>query len=228
MEGSMRSLHGAILVALAILALPAGKAHAASPVAMVEDVTGNSAGVGPLDYLAAGRSIRLGASDRLVLDYLHSCIRETITGSLLVVGAEQSVVHGGKVTRETISCDGGQLQLSADQSQKSEVIVFRKKPTDAKLPPAQRTLYGLSPLFELPGPGELTIERLDRPGAKIELNLTSADLTHRRFYDFAKSGRTLAGGGLYRATFANTSVVFKLAETAEAGEAPPMARLLQL
>jgi hypothetical protein len=96
------------------------------------------------------------------------------------------------------------------------------------LPPAQRTLYGLSPLFELPGPGELTVERLDKPGAKIDLSLTAADLVHRRFYDFAKYGRTLAGGGLYRATFGNTSVVFKLAQTAESGEAPPMARLLQL
>jgi hypothetical protein len=228
MEGKLRSIQAAILVGLAVWSLSAGLAFSAGPAAMVEDVTGSSAGVGPLDYLAVGRSIHLAASDRLVLDYLHSCIRETITGSSLVVGAEQSEVRGGKVTRETVSCDGGQLQLSADQSQKSEVIVFRKKPTDANLPPAQRTLFGLSPLFELPAPGELIIERLDKPEAKIELSLTAADLSRRRFYDFAKYGRALTGGGLYRATAGSHSVVFKLAATAEPGEAPLMARLLQL
>jgi hypothetical protein len=224
----MRICQKTIGAGLGILMLAAGAAWAATPVAMVEDVTGTSAGVGPLDYLDAGRSIKLGASDTLILDYLHSCIRETITGSALVVGADQSVVRGGKVTRETVSCDGGQLQLTADQSQKSETIVFRKKPTDAKLPPAQRTLYGLSPMFQLPGPGELTVERLDKPAEEIDLSLTAADLVQRKFYDFAKHGRALAGGGLYRATFGSISVVFRLAETATAGEAPLMARLLRL
>jgi hypothetical protein len=224
----MKTCHRTILAGLAAMTLSAGSALAASPAAMVEDVTGNSAGVGPLDYLAAGRAIKLGASDTLVLDYLHSCIRETIMGSSLVVGAEQSVVQGGKVTRETVSCDGGQLQLSADQSQNSETIVFRKKPTDSKLPAAQRTLYGLCPLFELPGPGELTVERLDKQATKIDLSLTAADLAHHQFYDFAKYGRALDGGGLYRATFGKVSVVFKLAQTAEPGEAPLMARLLRL
>ena len=224
----MKISHRAFLAGLAVSALTAGAARAETPVAMVEDVTGTSAGVGPLDYLDAGRTIKLGAGDTIVLDYLHSCIRETITGSALVVGAGQSVVHGGKVTRETVSCDGGQLQLSSEQSQKSETIVFRKKPTDAKLPPAQRTLYCLSPVFDLPGPGELTIERLDKTAAKIDLNLTAADLAHRRFYDFATHGHSLTGGGVYRATFGTVSVVFKLAAGAVAGEAPLMARLLQL
>ena len=224
----MQRFHKAVLGGLGLLALMVGAASAATPTAMVEDVTGNSAGVGPLDYLSAGRSIKLGASDRLVLDYFHSCIRETITGGSLVVGTDQSVVHGGTVTRETVSCDGGQLQLTAGQSQTSETIVFRKKPTDAKLPPAQRTLYGLSPLFQLPGPGALTIERLDKPADKIALSLAASDLAHRQFYDFAKFGRALAAGGLYRATFGTVSVVFRLAETAAAGDVPPVARLLKL
>src|SRR5579862_8909117 len=129
----MKPGFGAIFASLAVLALMTGSAGAASPVAMVEDVSGASAGVGPLDYLSAGKTIRLAAADTLILDYLHSCIRETITGSSLVVGAEQSAVHGGKVTRETVSCDGGQLQLTADQAQKSETIVFRNA-TDPNLP----------------------------------------------------------------------------------------------
>jgi hypothetical protein len=217
-----------VLAGLCLATMPGGMASATTPVAMVEDVTGTSAGVGPLDYLDAGRSIKLGRSDTLVLDYLHSCIRETITGSALIIGADQSVVHGGTVTRETVSCDGGQLQLSSEQSQTSETIVFRKKSTDTKLPPAQRTLYGLSPVFDLPGPGQLTIERLDKPADKIALSLSVADLAHHRFYDFARYNRALAGGGLYRATFGAVSLVFRLAQTAASGEAPLMARLIQL
>jgi hypothetical protein len=218
----------AIFAVVGALLLTGGVATAASPAAMVEDVTGTSAGVGALDYLPAGKVIKLAAADRIVLDYLHSCIRETITGSALVVGAEQSTVHGGSISRETVSCDGGQLQLSADQSQKSETIVFRKSSTGANLPPAQRTLYGLSPLFELPGPGQFTLERLDKPAPKIALNLAAGDLSHRRFYDFAAHDQVLAGGGLYRASFGTTSIVFRLAKTAGAGALPPMTRLLQL
>jgi len=216
-----------VFAGFAVLALMGGTAGAASPVAMVEDVSGTSAGVGPLDYLAAGKAIRLAATDTLILDYLHSCIRETITGSSLVVGPDQSAVHGGTVTRETVSCDGGQLLLTADQAQKSETIVFRKA-TDPNLPAPKVTLYGLSPLFQLPGPGQLTIERLDKPADKIALNLAAGDLAHHRFYDFAAHGQALTGGGLYRASFGTASVVFRLARTAGAGALPPMTRLLQL
>ena len=218
----------AVLAVLATM-LIAHATRAAEPVAMVEDVTGTSANVSPLDYLPAGKSIKLAASDTLVLDYLYSCIRETIVGSSVIVGTEQSAVHGGTVTRETVSCDGGQLALSSDQSQKSETIVFRKSSTtDAKLPAAQHTLYGLSPLFRLPGPGKLTVERLDKPGEKIVLAIASGDLARKHFYDFAGHGQVLIGGGLYRASFGVVSVVFRLADTAVAGAAPPMTRLLQL
>ena len=217
------------IATLAVLLLAGRVAIAAEPVAMVENVTGTSAGVAPLDYLAAGKSIRLAASDTLILDYLHSCIRETITGASLVIGAQQSTVHGGKVTRETVSCDGGQLALSSDQSQKSETIVFRKSSTTGtKLPAAQHTLYGLSPLFRLPGPGVLTVERLDKPGEKIVLAIAATDLVRRHFYDFASHDHALTGGGLYRASFSTASIVFRLADTAVAGTAPPVTRLLQL
>jgi len=60
------------------------------------------------------------------------------------------------------------------------------------------------------------------------LSLAAADLDHRRFYDFAAHGEVLAGGVLYRASFEGTSIVFRLAKTAEAGALPPITRLLQL
>jgi hypothetical protein len=119
---------GALAVFLALAGLGVGRAAAAEPVALVEDVSGTAGGVEFMDYLAAGREIQLHAQDRLVLDYLRSCWRETITGGTVTVGAEQSVVKGGTVSRDKVECDGGKMRLSADQAAKSGVVVFRAPP----------------------------------------------------------------------------------------------------
>lgn len=50
-----------------------------------------------MDYVEPGQVIRLGAADGLVLGYLKSCWRETITGGTVTVGTEQSQVAGGEV-----------------------------------------------------------------------------------------------------------------------------------
>jgi hypothetical protein len=202
----------------------------AGPAAMVEDVAGDVAGVGVLDYLAAGKVIRLATTDRLVLDYFHSCVRETIAGGLVTVGLDQSVVSGGNVTRDKVACDGGQLQLSAAEAEASAVIVFRGTSSngDKKLPAPQRTLYGSSPLVELPGGGMLVIERLDKPEERLVYQLNPADMIHGRFYDFAQKGDSLDPGGLYRATARGRSVVFALSPAAAPGAAPPVSRLLKL
>jgi hypothetical protein len=65
-----------LVLPAALVGLSAAAAMAADSVALVEDVSGTSAGVEFMDYVAAGREIRLGAEDRLVLDYLRSCWRE--------------------------------------------------------------------------------------------------------------------------------------------------------
>jgi hypothetical protein len=39
-----------------------------------------------------------------MLSYLHSCIRETITGGVVTVGIDQSEVQAGKVTRTKLDC----------------------------------------------------------------------------------------------------------------------------
>jgi hypothetical protein len=51
-----------------------------SPVAVIEDVRGNPAGLQVMDYVEPGKVIQLGSNDSIVLDYLTSCWRETITG----------------------------------------------------------------------------------------------------------------------------------------------------
>ncbi|HXQ40546.1 MAG TPA: hypothetical protein VN821_04715 [Candidatus Udaeobacter sp.] len=202
----------------------------AGPAAMVEDVAGNVAGVGLLDYLAAGRVIHLATTDRLVLDYFHSCVRETIAAGLVTVGIDQSEVTGGNVTRDKVACDGGQLQLSAAEAEASAVVVFRgtSSGSDKKLPAPQRTLYGSSPLVELPGGGMLVIERLDKPEERLVYELKPADMIHGRFYDFARQGDSLDPGGLYRASAGGRSVIFALSPAAAPGAVPPVSRLLKL
>ncbi len=54
--------------------------------AIVEEVTGRNAGVQFMDYLETGMIIILNADESFVLGYLRSYIRETITGSMVVIG----------------------------------------------------------------------------------------------------------------------------------------------
>src|SRR5262245_10264646 len=108
---AMRSIPA--LAAVGSLAF-ATLAWAQAPVAVVEDVSGKVAGVEFMDYVAAGKVIKLGARDTLVLGYLKSCWRETITAGIVTIGSEQSEVQNGKVERTRVKCDGGQMNLSPE------------------------------------------------------------------------------------------------------------------
>jgi hypothetical protein len=104
---------------LAILALAGAvafaSAAAAGPieVALVENLTGNSPGVGFMDYVRAGQVIRLGPHQTIVLSYMSSCLRETITGGTVTVGTDWSEVHSGEVRRARVLCDVGQAVLTS-------------------------------------------------------------------------------------------------------------------
>jgi hypothetical protein len=220
----------AIGIVAILAALGATPAEAAGSVALVEDVSGSLAGVEFMDYLAAGQQIRLGAKDRLVIDYLRSCLRETITGGSVTIGAEQSAVTGGKVSREKVECDGGKLKLSTDQAAKSGVVVFRglHEREAAGEVVVERTIYGLSPIIELRGTGRLTVDRLDATGAPLVFDVAPGQLLHGAFYDLAKNGGTLAAGGVYRASFGGRAVVFQVDSKASSGATAPVGRLLKL
>jgi hypothetical protein len=206
-----------------------GAAAAADPIALVEDVSGTSAGVEFMDYLATGREIRLGAQDRLVIDYLRSCWRETISGGTVTIGTEQSAVKGGRVSRDKIECDGGKMRLTADKAAKSGVVVFRAppKPASGHNVAVERTIYALSPIFELGGAGRLVIERLDKPDSPLAFDIAPAQLLRGSFYDFARDGHALAAGGAYRANIAGRSVVFQVDGRAMPGATRPAGRLLK-
>jgi hypothetical protein len=205
-------------------------ASAQSPAAVVEELAGNVPGVAFMDYVDPGQVIRLGAHDRIVLGYLKSCWRETITGGTVRVGPDQSEVAGGEVARTKVACDGGKMMLSAELAGKSGAMVFRQapKPQPVALLRPEFTLYGLSPVFELRPPGKLVLERLDQRGEHHELAVTEQALMRGAFFDCAKAGVALAPGGIYRAKFADRQIVFKIDPDAKPGDAPLLGRLARL
>ena len=223
----MNAIFGIVLQGAGALVLTAS---AQSPAAVVEELAGNVPGVAFMDYVDPGQVIRLGAHDRIVLGYLKSCWRETITGGTVTVGPDQSEVAGGEVARTKVACDGGKMMLSAELAGKSGAMVFRQapKPQPVALLHPEFTLYGLSPVFELRPPGKIVLERLDQRGERHELAVTGQELTRGAFFDCAKAGVALAPGGIYRAKFADREIVFKIDPDAKPGDAPLPGRLARL
>lgn len=216
---------------VASLAL-ATRCLAQGPVAIVEDVKGSPPGIAPMDYVTAGKIIKLGGGDTIVLGYLKSCRRETITGATVTVGNEQSNVQGGAVQRETTYCDGGKIELTVELSGKTSGMVMRDAPKQGQQAPLlslrpQFMLYGLSPVVELKTGAAVLIERVDRPGERHEVTADGRKL-RGSFYDFADDDKALVRGGVYRATAGAVQVLFQVALDAQPGRSPLAGRLLRL
>ena len=214
---------GARIAILVASAFAAGSAFAQAPVAVVEDVQGKPAGVELMDYVIPGQKIALGAGDTVVLGYVKSCWRETISGGTVTVGAEQSTVEGGKVERTKVACDGGKISLAPPQAGKAGGMVFRDMPGTRP----QFILYGSSPLIEAKGGGTLVIERTDRRGERHEVKIASGALLRGSFYDFAKDERQLSPGGIYRARLGSQQIVFKVDPLAKPGRTAIIGRLIR-
>jgi hypothetical protein len=221
---AIMTLRFAALAAVA-LSLSCASARASDPSALVEDVRGKVAGIESMDYVASGRVLKLAAGDKLVLGYLRSCWRETITGGVVKIGDEQSEVTGGKVERARIECDGGRLRLSTDQAARSGTMVWRR--ADSPTSP-QMTIYGTAPLIEIGAPGRLRIERVDRQDSAIEFDVASNQLLRGRIVDLARTPHRLESGGTYRATFGGRSLVFRVDPKAKADGVPAIGRLMRL
>jgi hypothetical protein len=201
----------------------AGAAFGQAPVAVVEDVQGKPAGVELMDYVAAGQKIALGSGDTIVLGYIKSCWRETITGGTVTVGAEQSMVEGGTVDRTRAACDGGRIDLAPAQAKKAGGMVYRDLPGTRP----RFTLYGTSPLIEAKGGGMLVIERTDQRGERHEVNIDPSALLRGAFYDFAKDDRQLTPGGTYRARLGEQQIVFRVDPLAKPGRTAIIGRLIR-
>jgi hypothetical protein len=217
-------LTGAVLAALA--GAGAAPAPAAEPAAIVEDVQGAVKDVQVFDYVNAGTQIQLPPRAVLVLGYLKSCARETITGAKVVVGVDQSSVEGGEIKRERVECDGGRMQLTTAQASKSGAMVFRGGPPK---PQPQVTVYGVSPIITADAGERLEIKRLDATGQPpLDFPLAKPRAGRGAVVDLAKHNVALAPGGLYQATSGTRTVVFKVDPQAKPGAVPAVGRLVRL
>jgi hypothetical protein len=214
------------------------QAHAASaqsPVAIIEDVKGQIAGLEAMDYLVSGRTLRLAADETIVIGYLKSCVRETIHGGTVKIGDEQSTVEAGVTERAKVECDAQHMLATPGQPLDSTGYVFREGVTPSdRLPEAPRapgpqfTLYGSSPLIELNGRGPLVIARLDTKGEYFNFDIDQDMLLHGRFLDLAILGKSLSQGGVYGARWQRRLIVFKIDSAARPGGTPILGRLLRL
>ena len=194
------------------------------PAALVESVSAPVAGVTPLDYLRAGSTIMLGAGDVLVLDYLSKCVRETIAGGRVTIGADRSTVANGSVKRSRIDCDGGDLQIAANQSE-GAIVAYR---AIGDVPALK--LGSTTPVILAAAAGELRIDRIDQPARAIVLTVpdTLKGSPPHAMVDLAKTDHALAPGGIYRATLGDRKIVFQVAANAGGADAPIILRVLPL
>jgi hypothetical protein len=225
----MRTL---IVVAIGSVALiqPAA-AQLQAPTAIVEEVKGNVQGAEFMDYVHPGKVIKLGVSGVIVLNYLTSCLRETITGGVVLVGTEHSKVDPmAEVASAKVDCDARQPQLSDSEASQSAATTFRSM--DAKKQgaagPKPTKIYGLSPVFETAQSGKLVIERTDIVGTRDEVTLDAKTMVKGKFYDMAKAGKSLTPGASYAASIGARKIAFTVDPNAQPGAAPIVGRLLRL
>src|SRR6201994_2788904 len=191
-----RSAMNRLIAATACLLALTAIARAEPPVAVVEDVQGKVTGAEFMDYVVPGQVIKLGAGGKLVLGYMKSCWRETISGiGTVIIGSEQSAVHLADFKTEKVACDPTQAQRIGKELGESAATVFRSLKDELKKGPPPLVLHGLSPIVSTSERGKLVVERLDVKGERYEVDLANAQPTGGRFYDLTRSNIVLAPGG---------------------------------
>jgi hypothetical protein len=205
-----------------------GSAQAQTPVAVVEDVQGKVTGAEIMDYVVPGKVIKLGAGGTIVLGYMKSCVRETITGiGTVIVGTDESSFHLADVKSDKVPCDASHAQAIDRTVGESAATVVRSLGGPDPAAP-QLTLYGLSPVVQTSGRGKLVVERLDAKGERYDVDLATASLLRGKFYDFARTGTALTPGGTYAISLGARRTVFLVDQRAEPGAAPVIGRLVRM
>ncbi|MFH1345303.1 MAG: hypothetical protein ABIL01_29470 [Pseudomonadota bacterium] len=217
----------AIVVVVGVLGF-AGSATAQAPVAVVEEVQGNVTGAEFMDYVVPGKVIKLGKDASIVVGYMKSCRRETISGTgTVIVGEDESKVHLAQVDATRTNCDPAQAHATTRATSDVAASVVRSLTKGAAPAGPPLTLYGTSPLVEAKGRGALVFERLDQKGERQQFDLTGNQLKGR-FYDLAGTSKSLTPGATYAATFASRRIVFRVDPQAKAGPTPIVGRLLRM
>ena len=204
---------------VAAMIILAGSRALAQPVAIVEDAQGEGVPVQVMELLEEGAVIELPAGASIVLGYLGSCLREHIAGGKATVGADQSEVTGGEVTRETIQCQSASASASS-QSGEAGALIFRGGPDSPEFP---ARISDLSPAFLLDGitEGILIIERLDRQEAVRELAGPGP------LFDLLGRAEPLSRGGHYRISLGDRETEIKIDRYAGLTTLPALERLVR-
>jgi hypothetical protein len=217
-----------IVASFFVLTGLATSAAAEPPVAVVEEVHGKVTGAEFMDYVTPKTVIKLGATGSVVLSYMTSCRRETITGiGTVIVGTNESMVQFADVKSERMDCDSSRWHETTRETSEVAATVLRSLGSNASTIKPQLTLYGASPLVEAKGRGTLLIERVDLTGERQQIGLNGNQLKGK-FFDFAGANRTLTPGGTYLATFGTSKVVFRIDSSAKPGQTPIIGRLLRM
>ena len=204
-----------------------GAARAEPPVAVVEDVQGKVTGAEFMDYVVPGQVIKLGQGGKVVLGYMKSCWRETISGvGTVIVGSEQSAVHLADFKTEKVACDPTQAQRIGKELGESAATVFRSLKDELKKGPPPLVLHGLSPIVSTSERGKLVVERLDVKGERYEVDLAKAQPSRGKFYDLAKNHIALKPGGAYSMTVNSKFTAFVVDSGATPGAGPVIGRLV--
>ncbi|MDP6474774.1 MAG: hypothetical protein QF894_07705 [Alphaproteobacteria bacterium] len=205
---------------LGVCFLASSGARGGELAAIVEDLSPGVSDIGLFDYLSTGAVVNLADGDWIRLGYLRSCAEETITGGTVLIRMDKSAVIGGTVERRAVECDGGNLQLTSDQSDQAGAAVMREQEGDIEV---ALTVHGASPYFRIMGAAQtLELESLDRPRETQTLKISANGL------DLAEHGIALRKGGLYRARAAGREIVFRVDKLARPGAVALLSRLVPL
>jgi hypothetical protein len=200
--------------------LLAGLAGLASPLAaqelsaIVESVSPRE-DVRAFDILTEGTVIELKPGETLSLGYMNSCAHEEISGGKVTIGATESKVEGGNLTRTIVPCNGSVDPDSAAGANEAAVVAIRGLGSDGDEP--VRLVESLQPVFVLDDGAvasdpTLVIQRLDGKEPPIRVSLFG------RILDLKQTGMKLTQGGVYTATCGDRKIGFQVAPNA--GVAP--------
>jgi hypothetical protein len=197
---------GSLVSATALILLAPTVMAAAKPVAIVEDSPKTEGRGQSFDLLNESEVLTLAPGETLILGYLKSCTRETITGGTVTIGVKESAVEGGKVIREKTECTTSKLLLSADESQQSATVAFR--PADAL-----KHIYTRQPVIVAKKSATVKIEAQEG-GKSWDLKPTGG------LIDFKAAKIEMKPGMRYKVTGAKTSLIVEVdaaATTAKTG-----------
>lgn len=208
---------------LAGMVVASSSAAAQELSAIVESVSPPREDVRAFDILTEGTVIELKPGEALSLGYMNSCTHEEISGGMITVGATESTVEGGNVTRTVVPCNGSVDPDSAAGANEAAVVAIRGVGNgDAPV----RVVESLQPVFVLddgaiPADPSLVIQRVDRSESPIRVSLFGRTL------DLKQTGMKLTQGGVYTATCGSRKVAFKIADNAGIGKVVTLQRVVR-